>query len=177
MLYTRPEGYLLTFTCYGTWPHGDERGSVDKDHNVYGWPRLESNPERVETMRRNLKYPPMDLTPEMCATVDAAIRETATYRKWLLAAVNVRTNHVHIVAHAPVSPEKMLNDFKAYATRGLRRAGLVAADRPVWCDGGSTVYLWKPLHVGGAIHYVLHRQGDNLFDRDQPSSDEGEPRL
>jgi hypothetical protein len=24
------KGYLITFCCYGTWLHGDERGSVDR---------------------------------------------------------------------------------------------------------------------------------------------------
>src|SRR5438093_13756827 len=24
-----PLGYLITFRCYGTWLHGDERGSID----------------------------------------------------------------------------------------------------------------------------------------------------
>ncbi|MGH9840991.1 MAG: hypothetical protein ACREEM_19730 [Blastocatellia bacterium] len=35
-----PLAYLITFRCYGTWLHGDERGSVDRDHNIYRTPFL-----------------------------------------------------------------------------------------------------------------------------------------
>jgi hypothetical protein len=28
-----PLAYLITFRCYGTWLHGDSRGSVDRFHN------------------------------------------------------------------------------------------------------------------------------------------------
>jgi hypothetical protein len=33
-----PLAYLITFPTYGTWLHGDERGSVDRDHNLPGTP-------------------------------------------------------------------------------------------------------------------------------------------
>jgi hypothetical protein len=31
-----PLAYFITFTCYRTWLHGDERGSVDDEHNAPG---------------------------------------------------------------------------------------------------------------------------------------------
>ncbi|HUT29941.1 MAG TPA: hypothetical protein VMX13_09125 [Sedimentisphaerales bacterium] len=31
-----PLAYLITFSTYGAWLHGDNRGSVDKNHNSYG---------------------------------------------------------------------------------------------------------------------------------------------
>ena len=31
-----PLGFLITFRCYGTWLHGDERGSIDRGHNSPG---------------------------------------------------------------------------------------------------------------------------------------------
>ena len=33
-----PLAYLITFRTYGTWLHGDARGSVDREHNVFGTP-------------------------------------------------------------------------------------------------------------------------------------------
>jgi hypothetical protein len=35
-----PLAYFITFTCHGTWLHGDERGSVDRGHNAPGTPFL-----------------------------------------------------------------------------------------------------------------------------------------
>ena len=36
--------YLITFRCYGTWLHGDKRGSIDRFHNAYKSPYIEPNP-------------------------------------------------------------------------------------------------------------------------------------
>ena len=41
-----PLAYLITFTTYGTWRHGDERGSVDRAHNAYRTPHLAHNQRR-----------------------------------------------------------------------------------------------------------------------------------
>jgi hypothetical protein len=31
-----PLAYFITFRAYGTWLHGDKRGSVDRHNNRYG---------------------------------------------------------------------------------------------------------------------------------------------
>src|SRR6266446_2234497 len=38
-----PLAYLITFRCYGTWLHGDERGSMDRKRNKYGAARIQPN--------------------------------------------------------------------------------------------------------------------------------------
>jgi hypothetical protein len=38
-----PLGYLITFRSYGSWLHGDRRGSVDRFHNRFGTPRIPHN--------------------------------------------------------------------------------------------------------------------------------------
>jgi hypothetical protein len=38
-----PLAYLITFRCYGTWLHGDERGSIDRFHNRYKSPYIAPN--------------------------------------------------------------------------------------------------------------------------------------
>lgn len=78
--------------------------------------------------------------------------------------MNVRTNHAHAVVSATVNPEKIVNDFKAYATRRLRSEGLIGLERKVWSRGASTRYLWKPRHVLAAVDYVLYCQEDIPFE-------------
>ena len=29
-----PLAYFITFTCYGTWLHGNKETAVDRDHNI-----------------------------------------------------------------------------------------------------------------------------------------------
>jgi hypothetical protein len=41
-----PVGFLISFRGFGTWLHGDPRGSVDRLHNRYGTPK--QGPERPE---------------------------------------------------------------------------------------------------------------------------------
>ena len=45
-----PQGYLITFRCYGTWLHGDGRGSVDRFHNRYGSPLIPPNKQWNDTI-------------------------------------------------------------------------------------------------------------------------------
>ena len=40
----QPLAYLITFRCYGTWFHGENRGSVDrKNYHIYGTPDMPAN--------------------------------------------------------------------------------------------------------------------------------------
>lgn len=58
-----PLGYLITFRTYGTWLHGDKRGSVDRFHNRFGSPRLPHNDKWREYNRQELKHTPVKLSP------------------------------------------------------------------------------------------------------------------
>ncbi|MDX2029274.1 MAG: transposase [Blastocatellia bacterium] len=158
-----PAAYLITFRCYGTWLHGDARGSVDCDHNIYRTSFLPPDDSRQEAERRRLKQPPVKLDEASRIAVDRAIRNVCAHRGWLLHATNVRTNHVHVVVAAPVKPDKVLSDFKAYATREMRNTGAWGSDFSPWSAGGSTKYLWRSRSVDRAIDYVLNNQGDNLI--------------
>ncbi len=159
----RPFAYLITFTCYGTWLHGDERTSVDDDHRIYNAPKADPSVAREVHREQKLKNPPIKLDAAMRGAVDEAIRGVCDYRKWQLFTLNVRTNHVHVVVAAlDVPPEKIMADFKAYATRKLREHGLVAADTKIWTHHGSTKYVWTNESLGRAITYVADAQGPDL---------------
>ena len=157
-----PVGYLISFRCYGTWLHGDPRGSVDRIHNRYGAPKIQPNPQRVKYEKSLLKSPPVRLNTERRHVVEHAIRETCKIRKWTLWAVNVRTNHVQTVVSARKPPELVLNALKANATRELREAGCWRHDHSPWAYGGSKRRLWTEKALNNAIDYVLYEQGDPL---------------
>src|SRR6059058_6029906 len=92
-----PLAYLITFRCYGTWLHGDERGSIDRLHNRYKSPYISPNERRRQYNVGKLKGEPVILDAARREAVEAAVRETCDSRNWLLRALNVRTNHVHVV--------------------------------------------------------------------------------
>ena len=95
-----PLAYLITFRCYGTWLHGDSRGSVDRFHNRYGSPLIAPNRRWLQHNERAQKRPPVNLNRRRRAAVKEAIKEVCRIRRWQLWTCNIRTNHVHTVVTA-----------------------------------------------------------------------------
>lgn len=156
-----PLAYLITLRCYGTWLHGDARGSVDPKHNVFGAPRIAANQHLENADRKQLKHAPIILNTRQRKVVERAVRGVCDHREYVLLALNVRTNHVHGVITSMCKPETVLDALKAYATRALRQAGLIGLKTKPWARHGSTVYLWKEKDVAKAIEYVTQGQGDH----------------
>lgn len=162
-----PLAYLITFRCYGSWLHGDERGSVDRFHNQYKTPFIPPNERWRKHNARGLKGEPVKLGQAQRESVEAAIRETCSLRSWLIRAINVRTNHVHVVVTIGVTPpDRALNAFKANATRQLRQDHRWEEQHSPWADKGSKRYLWNGRSIERAIDYVMNGQGDELPELD-----------
>ena len=90
------------------------------------------------------------------------IKNVCSHGGWTLLAAHVRTNHVHAVVEAEVKPEKVMNDFKSYASRSLNRSGFGGPNRKRWGRHGSTRWLWKDEEVHAAIRYVVDEQGEPM---------------
>lgn len=158
---TLPLAYLITFRTFGTWLPGDERGSIKRDGwNRYGHPKYRPNPELECSIRNEMRQPAVVLTKQMRVIVHDSIRSLCIRRELILKAVNIRTNHGHIVLSASQKPERIADALKANATKALREAGLVGPKERVWARGRSRRYLWKPRHIEAAIEYTLYGQGD-----------------
>jgi ATP-dependent DNA helicase RecG len=153
--------YHYIFTTYGTWLHGDERGSINRKGKTHRQKHLQPDPLLEAANRRRLKYEPITLDDAQRQCVDAAIRSDCGLRDRDVRALNVRTTHVHAVIAAADSHERVLNDIKTWATRALRDAGLVG-NRPVWASGGYQQACASPEAVGNAIDYVRHGQSPDL---------------
>ena len=162
-----PLAFLITFRSYGTWLHGDERGSVNRFRNQYKSARLPPEEKwlQINTQRLNQEIVVLDAAQRQC--VETTARETCEIRKWHLFAINVRTNHVHaVVSIGEKKPEIALNAFKANATRRMRESGCWQNTVSPWSDKGSQRYLWNEESIARAIDYVINGQGDDLPDFD-----------
>ena len=161
-----PLAYLITFRCYGTWLHGDERGSYRRNSRVMsGVVPVPPRPglKRAESLQ--LQHRPVRLNIRQRAVVEQAVREVCLHRRYRLRAINVRSNHAHSIVSALRNPEPILDAFKSYATRALRAAGLLPTSVKPWARHGSTIYLWKERDVEKAVEYVLLGQ-DHEFSFD-----------
>lgn len=133
-----------------------------KKFNRYGGSKIPVRPGLERSDSVFLKSPPLELDAAQREAVKEAIRQDCIIRGYELFALNVRTNHVHLVVGAGKAPEYMMNRFKSYATRKLRAEGLVGKTDKIWSRHGSTKYLWTDQHIVSAIDYVLYGQGDKL---------------
>jgi len=160
-----PLAYLITLRCYGTWLHGDKKSAVDRHgYNAYGASRRDTNLKLENMMREEMKQKTFIFSDSQRKVVEEAIAEVCQYREYDLKAINIRSNHVHAVISAQVKPELIIDAFKSYTTRNLRRNFMIGKDTKIWARGRSRRYLWKPRHVALAIEYVLYGQGDIIAD-------------
>ncbi|MCC6575025.1 MAG: transposase [Planctomycetes bacterium] len=157
-----PIAYFLTFTCYGQWLHGDERTSIDKNNNTPAVPPCPPSTTRERFQKGNLKDKPVLIDAAMRGVIDKAIRETCEVRQWKLWALNVRTNHIHVVVTSSKQPEPTMSALKAWATRRLREARLIAANAKMWTRHGSTRWINSDKGMQTVCEYVVNGQGGDL---------------
>ena len=149
-----PLAYFLTWTTYGTWLHGDRRGSVDRMNACHGMEYHAPAHVWRRDSKARLKHPVKVLSDGERELVEAAIRDHCAFRDWRLIAVNCRSNHVHVIVTATgIPPERVMMQLKAYATRALRGHTEANTGR-VWTRGGSTRYIQSEASLDSAVQYV-----------------------
>ncbi len=142
--------------------HGDESGPVDRNHNVPGHRLAEADEERASSERYLMDQVPCLLNAPNRAIVLEAMQEVCLHRQWTLLAAHGRTNHVHSVVEADAKPERVMIDFKSYASRRPNETSTDGGDRKRWTRHGSTRWLWSRDEIAAAIRYVVDEQGETM---------------
>lgn len=155
--------YHITWTTYGTWLHGDSRGWV-----LWGDAGIKPDAERERAARQRMVEAAVILTEEQRVLVEQTIREHCRLRGWVLRAVNVRSNHIHVVVSAAAPAHEVMNQFKAWCSRKLSdSAGLVTpvarkAGRRRWfTEGGDHRSIDSEEYLSNAVRYVVEGQQPN----------------
>lgn len=123
---------------------------------------LEPDAKRASYEQRLMDQPPYELDSARRSAVLAALQEDCSHRGWNLLAAHVRKNHIHAIVEAEAPPEKIMNDFKSYASRCLNRLNPAEKDRKRWARHGSTRWLWNNEQISAALHYVVEEQGEPM---------------
>lgn len=123
---------------------------------------LPFNAKRQAWWQAHLNETPWRLDEHARRITLEAICSVCDHRQWRSHAIHVRTTHVHAVIAGNTAPERMLSDFKAYATRALRREFPAIQRMRYWAQHGSTRYLWNDVSMRAAISYVLNGQGEAM---------------
>ena len=112
-----------------------------------------------------MKGLPIYLNFRQAETLLSQFQETASYRGWVLHAVAIMANHVHLVVEVTgdPDPDRVLADLKAYGSRSLNRGFGKPASETWWTSRGSTRKLADERAVAAAIDYVLYKQPHPLM--------------
>ncbi len=162
MQYSQPIAHFFTITTYGTWLHGDERGSINRKGDSLETHYLKPYPKLEALRQSQLAQEPLFLDAAMRDAVQRAIEAYCAFKNLNLLEINVRTNHVHAAIAGSETPSRVLQGIKAYATRALRNEGLIAPDRRVWTTGGSQRKCFTEEDVAQVRRYIRDGQGIDL---------------
>jgi len=166
-MYTDPLAYFITWTCYGTWLPGDERGWTK-------WQKGEKVPQPLlaDWCRDQMTESPIILDEQQRLIVENTVGRHCNIRGWHLHGMNCRSNHCHVVVTAPSHDGEVVRDqFKSWCTRKLKEAvGREPSGDKVreqwWTRKGSVRYLFDEDSLEAAIRYTLEAQdeGGSKFD-------------
>ena len=141
-------GYLITWTTYGTWLQGDERGYVKKGRTL---------PEDEKLSKANKEFQSsgtVRLSPQQKSLVhDAIIKEAKTIGQRLLALV-VCSNHIHLVVEYTSRPiAEIVAYYKNAARLALKTTGHTGR---LWTKGYDKRFCFDRIILERRIKYIQH---------------------
>ena len=142
----RTLGYLLTWTTYGTWLQGDERGYV-KNGRIHP-----GNKDLMQTNKQLQLQDAVKLSKEQQQLVRIAIIKEAELRSQHIYALSVHPNHIHIVLqYIPQPISKMVAYYKKTTRLALKAAG---HSGKVWTRGFDKRFCFDQAALEQRIEYV-----------------------
>ena len=139
-------GYMLTWTTYGSWLQGDERGYV-KDGRI-----LRGDKKVVDLCEKLQKGQPVKLGHDEKDIVRRAILNEAERIGYIIEGLAVCSNHIHLVArYFPEPIGQMVSRFKNVTASALRKHGRVGR---VWTRGFDKRFCFDNEDLIRRIQYV-----------------------
>jgi REP element-mobilizing transposase RayT len=139
-------GYMLTWTTYGTWLQGDERGYVKDGQVLRGDKKLICLCEKFQKGQQvKLRHNEKDI-------VRRAIVNEAERIGYTIEALAVCSNHIHLVArYFPEPIGQTVSRFKNVTASALRKHGRAGR---VWTRGFDKRFCFKQDDLTRRIQYV-----------------------
>ena len=137
---------MVTWTTYGTWLQGDNRGYVKNGQILEGEQRL------LKLCKTLQKGKTVRLTEQEKEVVRRAILNESRRIGQNLEALAVCTNHLHLAARpCDKSVERIVSMYKSVATRVLRSVGRVG---PIWTRGFNKRFCFTEANLTNKIEYI-----------------------
>jgi REP element-mobilizing transposase RayT len=156
----------ITWTCYGTWLPGDDRGHVSNvllpsggyrdKQNTPGTPIAAGDSytrQRAQTLQKGSTVWLTMATAKVTAT---ALVQAASQRNWHILRASVMPNHVHVVVtNCPDDGAAVRRVLKGVSQAALNEAS--ARPQRWWTAGGSDRYKHGVAAVEAAVNYVANQ--------------------
>ena len=154
-----PLAYFITWTTYGTWLPGDERGWNRKGVGEIQLP----NAALEKAAGKEMSETEFVMSDQHRELVAETVRRHCSIRDWHLHVVNPRTNHVHVVVTAPgYDPKTVRGQFQAWCTRKLKT--VVSNRKHFWTEGGSGRFVNTEDELERVIVYASEAQDRKHHD-------------
>jgi REP element-mobilizing transposase RayT len=139
-------GYMITWTTYGTWLQGNERGFV-RNGRIFG-----ENKELEAANKQAQKQDTVILNKRQRQIIEEAILKEAKIIGEKVLAISIRSNHVHIVIYGGMNPvEDVVSRFKNAGYFAIRKEGNCGR---IWTRGYDTRYCFDKKALEERIRYV-----------------------
>jgi len=139
-------GYMITWTTYGTWLQGDERGYV-KNSRIYP-----ANKALMQANRQLQLQGSVKLSKHQQRIVRQAISKEAVLQGQRIYALSVQSNHVHIVVqYIPQPIYKIVAHYKKAARIALKAEG---HNGKLWTRGYDKRFCFDEMTLNEKIKYV-----------------------
>ena len=175
--------WLLTWTTYGSWLPGDERGFVSRQrdddakhriHNLPGTHYSAAQQDLEESARERMQGHPVKLGEAEARTAFDAFVEAANAHQIVLLAVSVMADHVHVLCQGAQDGGELLRLLKGVSARRLGQRHTMQDAPRWWTKSGSRRHIKAREDLTAAIEYVRGQQGE-LVSGWFGGSWEGEP--
>ncbi|MEX1230369.1 MAG: hypothetical protein WEB58_09020 [Planctomycetaceae bacterium] len=163
-----PVALFITWTTYGTWLPGDERGYVSNailpqggslpKQNQFDTPYVVGDAHTHGRARDLQKSPAVWLTAAEALVVANSLVRVATERGWMILRAAVMSNHVHtVVIDCPLDGPAVRRVLKGNTQADLSNS--VGENRRWWTRRGSDRRRCGERSIGETVRYVANQWG------------------
>ncbi len=163
---------LVTWTTYGTWLPGDQRGFVSRvpseesPHEIHNLPGERYDADDAQALGSaadRMEGRPVYLNRDQANVLLVDIGASCARHGIEPLAVSVMVNHVHIVCQSELPKDQLLKLFKGSASRALSKF-FPLGDSPRWFTaGGSVRYGKTKAELTSVIEYVKGQEHPLAF--------------
>jgi len=167
-LMTDTAALFITWTTYGTWLPGDERGHVSNTliqqegflpkQNRPGTPYAAGDAYTRERARRIQKWPAVWLSASQAVVAAASLVTVAVKYEWVILQAAVMSNHIHVVVvRCPLDGPAVRRILKGNVQVELSSAA--GESRRWWTAGGSDRVRIGERSIDETARYVADQPG------------------